>query len=68
MADSELTAREIRLLELLADGFRYRDIAPHIGYKNDRSVKNVAKLIFDKIGADNQTHAVAMALRRGIIH
>lgn len=61
------TEREIRFLQALADGFEYAHIAYNEGMAL-ASVKNLAKLICDKLGADNKTHAVAMALRRGLIN
>lgn len=64
---SELSQRELLLLQLLADGETYRTLTPLIGFKSPWSVKNFAKQVLDKLGADNKTHAVAMALRRHLI-
>lgn len=67
MDSAALNQKEVRLLQLLADGNSYAQVAPLIGYKNAHSVKNLSKLAIEKLGADNKTQAVAMALRRGII-
>jgi DNA-binding CsgD family transcriptional regulator len=61
-----LTAREIQLLQLAADGLRSRDIAAVTGM-TFASVKNLWKSAYDKLGADNLPRAVAMALRRKLI-
>jgi DNA-binding NarL/FixJ family response regulator len=79
MADSELkpkprewerplTPREILVLELLADGYDYREMEPLLSVQSETIKKMVAYRILPKLGADNKTQAVAMALRRGIIH
>ncbi len=54
------------MLQLLADGEDYRRIAAALGLSLG-TLKNHAKTLCEKLGADNKTHAVAMALRRGLI-
>jgi DNA-binding NarL/FixJ family response regulator len=67
MADSKLTPREIRVLELLADGYEYQEMGRLLSIQGDTIKKMVAYRILSKLGADNKTQAVAMALRRGLI-
>lgn len=63
----DLSDKEVQLLQGLADGLEYRDIAERIGYTSVPSVKNLCARICDKLGADNKTQAVAMGLRRKLI-
>ena len=67
MADSKLTPREIQVLDLLADGYEYREMGQLLSIQRDTVKKMVAYRILPKLGADNKTQAVAMALRRGLI-
>jgi DNA-binding NarL/FixJ family response regulator len=62
----ELDARDIAILQALADGNESDAIAAQHGICKGR-VKNCVKSILDLLGADNRTQAVAMALRRGLI-
>ena len=55
-----LTARELDVLSLLAAGRRNRDIADELVVTLD-TVKRHVSHIFDKLGADNRTDAVARA-------
>jgi DNA-binding NarL/FixJ family response regulator len=61
-----LTRREIDVLQLVAAGRRNRDIARqlHIG---EATVKSHLLHIYDKLGVDDRTHAVTVALERGIL-
>lgn len=61
-----LTRREIEVLQHVAAGRRNRDIARqlHIG---EATVKSHLLHIFDKLGVDDRTHAVTVALERGIL-
>lgn len=64
---STLSQRELQCLELAAGGF----IDKKIAHKLNRSVETVRfhmKNAIRKLGANNRTHAVAMALTRNIIH
>ena len=67
MAHSKLTPREIQVLDLLADGYEYREMGQLLSIQRDTVKKMVAYRILPKLGADNKTQAVAMALRRGLI-
>jgi two-component system NarL family response regulator len=68
MADNKLTPRQIQVLDLLAAGYEYREMGQLLSIQRDTIKKMVAYQILPKLGADNKTQAVAMALRRGIIH
>ena len=62
----ELSTTDVNLLQLVADGEEYAGIAV-MWNVTEQAIKNKIKHILDFLGADNRTHAVAMALRRGII-
>lgn len=61
-----LTAREIQVLELVADGLPNKAIAASLGV-SDETVKFHLGSIFGKLGASNRTDAVRRALRRQLI-
>jgi DNA-binding NarL/FixJ family response regulator len=67
LTDEELTSREIEVLSQLADGNRNRDIADKL-LISEETVKVHIKHIMEKLGANDRTQAVAIGLRRGIIH
>jgi|SRR6516225_6783153 DNA-binding NarL/FixJ family response regulator len=67
LSDEDLTAREIEVLGQIAGGNRNRDIAEKL-FITEETVKVHIKHIMDKLGASDRTQAVAIALRRGIIH
>jgi len=61
-----LTAREIQVLELLAEGLPNKAIAVRLGI-SDQTVKFHVASISGKLGAANRTDAVRRAVRRGLI-
>src|SRR5262245_1473636 len=61
-----LTAREIQVLELLAEGLSNKRIAERLGI-SDQTVKFHVASISGKLGASNRTDAVRRAVRRGLI-
>lgn len=61
-----LTAREIQVLELLAEGLPNKRIAERLGI-SDQTVKFHVASISGKLGAANRTDAVRLAVRRGLI-
>jgi DNA-binding NarL/FixJ family response regulator len=63
----ELTAREVELLRLVSRGLRNREIARVIG-RTEGTVKAHLKHILEKLGVNDRTGAVTLALQRGIIH
>jgi len=67
LSDEALTDREIEVLGQIAGGNRNRDIAEKL-FITEETVKVHIKHIMDKLGASDRTQAVAIGLRRGIIH
>lgn len=63
---SGLTDREREVLVLLADGADTTGIAHQLCY-SERTVKNVIHDLTTRLGVRNRTHAVAYALREGLI-
>jgi DNA-binding NarL/FixJ family response regulator len=61
-----LTAREIQVLELLAEGLPNKAIAGRLGI-SDQTVKFHVAALSGKLGAANRTDAVRRAVRRGLI-
>jgi DNA-binding NarL/FixJ family response regulator len=61
-----LTAREIQVLELLAEGLSNKAIAGRLGI-SDQTVKFHVASLSGKLGAVNRTDAVRRAVRRGLI-
>lgn len=64
--DHSLTPREKDVLELAADGNSNKQIGARLSLSED-TVKGYMRLIFAKLGASDRTHAVTLAIRRGII-
>jgi DNA-binding NarL/FixJ family response regulator len=61
-----LTAREIEVLELMAEGLPNKAIAARLAI-SDQTVKFHVASIAGKLGASNRTDAVRRAIRRGLI-
>ena len=64
---SELTERELEVLQLVARGLSNKQTARAIG-RTDETVKIHLKNIFAKLGVADRTEAVTVALTRGLIH
>ena len=67
VADDELTDREIEVLRLIASGNGNKQIADKLSI-GEATVKSHVTNILSKLGANDRTHAVAIAHKRGIIH
>lgn len=67
LSDEPLTDRELDVLRHLSGGNRNRDIAELL-FISEETVKVHVKHLMDKLGASDRTQAVAIAVRRGIIH
>src|ERR1700689_5122140 len=65
-ADEGLTSREIDVLRLIAAGNANKLIADRLSI-TEETVKGHVKNILSKLGASDRTHAVTIALKRGII-
>src|ERR1700723_2451962 len=62
-----LSKREIEVLQKIAGGNRNSDIAALL-FITEETVKGHIKHIMEKLGANDRTEAVAIGIRRGIIH
>ncbi|MFI9005940.1 LuxR C-terminal-related transcriptional regulator [Actinosynnema sp. NPDC053489] len=63
---SGLSLRETEVLRLLADGMDTAEIAERLIY-SERTVKNVLHNMLSRLNLRNRAHAVAYALRHGLI-
>jgi DNA-binding NarL/FixJ family response regulator len=63
---SGLTNREIEVLRLVADGLDTAEIANSLAY-SERTIKNIIHDVTVRLNLRNRTHAVAYALRQGLI-
>lgn len=61
-----LTPREVQVLRLVADGHATAEIAQELCY-SERTVKNVLHDLTTRLQLRNRSHAVAYALREGLI-
>jgi DNA-binding NarL/FixJ family response regulator len=66
MAFSGLTDREANVLRLVADGYDTAEIADRLAW-SERTVKNVIHDITTRHQLRNRSHAVAYAVRAGLI-
>jgi DNA-binding NarL/FixJ family response regulator len=64
--DDPLTSREIEVLRLIAAGKANKLVASDLSI-TEETVKGHVKSILSKLGASDRTHAVTIALKRGII-
>ena len=65
-AEDQLTARELEVLNLIAQGNANKEIAAQLSVRED-TVKSHVGNILEKLGANDRTHAVTIGLQRGII-
>jgi DNA-binding NarL/FixJ family response regulator len=65
-ADSSLSIREIDVLKLIASGNANKLVADKLSISED-TVKGHVKSILSKLVAHDRTHAVTIAMKRGII-
>jgi len=61
-----LSERELEVLRAAARGYGNKQIATELGVSED-TVKSHMKSIFSKLDANDRTHAVVTAVKRGII-
>ena len=62
-----LTPREVDVLRLLAKGNANKEIGALLSL-TEETVKSHIRSILAKLGANDRTHALAIGLKRGIIH
>lgn len=67
MGDEDLTTRELEVLGLVREGYRNKQIAERLAIA-ETTVNFHVKNVLDKLGANDRTHAVTIAIRRGLIH
>ncbi len=65
-SDEQLSVREIEVLQLVAAGNANKVIADRL-FVSEETVKAHLRKILAKLGANDRTHAVTIALKRGII-
>jgi len=65
-ADDHLTAREIDILKQVAAGNANKVVADNL-HVSEETVKSHVRSILSKLGANDRTHAVTIAIKRGII-
>jgi DNA-binding NarL/FixJ family response regulator len=61
-----LTDREIEVLRLLSDGLDTNEVSQRL-YYSERTVKNIIHDVTSRLDLRNRTHAVAYAIRQGLI-
>ncbi len=66
LGDDDLTARELEVLRLIRDGNRNKQIADQLSI-SENTVNFHIKNLMDKLQANDRTHAVTIALRRGLL-
>jgi DNA-binding NarL/FixJ family response regulator len=64
MPDSELSSREMQVLQLLMNGKKKKAIADLLGI----TVKSHVSAILTRLNVSDRTEAVVIALRRGLVH
>jgi len=64
--DDALSAREVEVLRRVAEGNANKRVAAQLGI-SEETVKAHMKSILSKLGANDRTHAVTIALKRGFI-
>jgi two-component system, NarL family, response regulator len=62
-----LTGREVRVLQLVLEGLRNKEIAATLSIAEE-TVEVHLRNIFAKLGVHDRTAAIYVALRRGIVH
>jgi DNA-binding NarL/FixJ family response regulator len=66
LGDDDLTTRELQVLRLIGDGYRNKQIADQLSI-SETTVNFHIKNLVDKLQANDRTHAVTIALRRGLL-
>jgi DNA-binding NarL/FixJ family response regulator len=67
LGEEDLTARELDVLRLIRDGYRNKQIADRLAIA-ETTVNFHIKNLVDKLQANDRTHAVTIAIRRGLLH
>jgi DNA-binding NarL/FixJ family response regulator len=64
--DESLSEREVQVLRLISAGNANKEVAAQLSI-TEETVKGHVKNILSKLGANDRTHAVTIALKRGIM-
>lgn len=67
MASSDLTSREMEVLELIVRGQSNKEIAASLKI-TEATVKSHINNILSKLGVTDRTQAATTALQRGLVH
>ena len=65
-AEESLSAAEVRVLRLIAEGHTNKEIAAQLSMTED-AVKGQVRNILSKLNANDRTHAAMIGIKRGII-
>ena len=65
-AVERLTAQEVRLLQLLADGYSYQSAADRLDITVN-TVRSYVRNVYDKLHVHSKSEAVSKALRNRVI-
>ena len=66
LGEEDLTTREMEVLRLIRDGYRNKQIADQLSIA-ETTVNFHIKNLVDKLQANDRTHVVTIALRRGLL-
>jgi DNA-binding NarL/FixJ family response regulator len=66
LGEDDLTSRELEVLQLIREGYRNKQIASELAIA-ETTVNFHIKNLVDKLQANDRTHAVTIALRRGLL-
>jgi DNA-binding NarL/FixJ family response regulator len=66
LGEEDLTAREREVLTLIRDGYKNKQVADQLTI-SENTVNFHIKNVVDKLGAKDRTHAVTIAIRRGLM-
>jgi DNA-binding NarL/FixJ family response regulator len=64
--ETALTARELEVLQLVTQGFSYKEIGARL-YVAESTVKNHMRHIMEKLHLRNRSEAITYALRHGLV-
>jgi DNA-binding NarL/FixJ family response regulator len=67
LGEEDLTGRELDVLRLIRDGYRNKQIADRLAIA-ETTVNFHIKNLVEKLQANDRTHAVTIAIRRGLLH
>ncbi|MPY88399.1 MAG: response regulator [Luteitalea sp.] len=66
LGEDDLTPRELEVLGLIREGYRNKQIADRLSIA-ETTVNFHIKNLVEKLGANDRAHAVAIAIRRGLL-